>query len=937
MRKQSTNHSTRCNTLIFRPSFRVLNLLSIRHCFHLPAAIICCLVTSVNMDAVGANDEITEGDKLFALQIKRLFAEKCIACHGADPQDLGGKLDMRSRAALLKGGESYGTEVLIPESGRESFLYIAATRTEVGYEMPPKESESLSEEESNWIRQWIDFGAPWPDAAKVQRIQDQYAEGVIVETSGGLGEDWTKRRYEAASLWAYQPRQTVEVPTDAHPIDWFIDRKLSQLGIDAAPAAKPRDLVRRLSFGLTGLPPDTQPNWTTIEEFSQFYRANPQAAVEHLATELMSHPQYGERFAQHWLDVTRYADTAGFANDYARPNAWRYRDYVIRAFNNDKPYTDFVREQIAGDELSGKSIDQRIATGFLRMGPWEQTGMSVFRITRQQWLDDITDSVGQTFLGHALQCAKCHDHKFDPIPTRDYYSMMAVFSTTQFAEINTPFLPAENKQDFDKSKEWVQNKIAAYAKQRDTLQQTIEQRKVTETGDAQVGDNGLDPGDENSLARIKKNISRHRLELDTTEPVALSVYTGATIERKAVNSRLKVPVGRWSEGILEPDTILMDGDAYSAGDPVSPGALSAAESLGAMKTEKFPGAQGARRLALANWITRDDNPLTARVMVNRIWSWHFGKGIAGNPNNFGSTGTPPSHPELLDYLSNWFIANGWSVKKLNRLIVTSNAYLRSSQHPQANLLEERDAGNLSYAAFPPRRLTAEEFRDAMLAVSGELNPSVGGVPCRPDINLEVAMQPRQIMGGTASVYEPNSLPRQRNRRTIYTEKIRGLRDPFMELFNQPGPDKSCELRQTSTVAPQALTLMNAEELQDRSLAFAAHLVSQHGSDSQVIQKAFERALGRRPTDSEATQCLEHWETCISADPNLNHEVKTFPTKTVRTVMAEKTGEPYTFVENMPAYDTYVPDLQPHQADARTRGLAQVCLVILNLNEFAYLD
>jgi len=271
------------------------------------------------------------------------------------------------------------------------------------------------------------------------------------------------------------------------------------------------------------------------------------------------------------------------------------------------------------------------------------------------------------------------------------------------------------------------------------------------------------------------------------------------------------------------------------------------------------------------------------------------------------------------------------------LIVTSNAYLRSSQHPQPNLLEERDSGNLSYAAFVPRRLTAEEFRDAMLAVSGELNPSVGGVPCRPDINLEVAMQPRQIMGGTASVYEPNSLPRQRNRRTIYTEKIRGLRDPFMELFNQPGPDKSCELRQTSTVAPQALTLMNAEELQDRSLAFAEHLVSQHGSDSDIIRRAFERALGRRPTDSEATQCLEHWETCISADPYLNHKVKTFPTKTVRTVMAEKTGEPYTFVENMPAYDTYVPDLQPHQTDARTRGLAQVCLVILNLNEFAYLD
>jgi len=879
----------------------------------------------------------SEGDKLYALQIKRLFADKCMACHGADPDELGGNFDMRSRSAMLKGGDSFEDEVLIPESGRDSFLYVVTTRKEAGYEMPPKESESLTPEESNWIRQWIDLGAPWPSDELVQKIRQEYAQGLIVKTSGGLDEEWSNRRYELSSLWAYQPLNVVQPPEGMHPVDWFVDRKLQQIKLAAAPPATGIELARRLSFDLTGLPPETQPNWPKTSDFSAAYQADPDHAVEELVAKLMSYPQYGEKFAQHWLDVARYADTAGFANDFSRPNAWRYRDYVIRSFNQDRPYSQFVREQIAGDELNPNSNDHRIATGFLRMGPWEQTGMSVFRITRQQWLDDVTDSVGQTFLGHALQCAKCHDHKFDPIPTRDYYRMMAVFSTTQFAEKDTPFLPSENQSGFTATNTWLDSKIGSYAKQRDALQQKIDNQKLSETGDAQVGNNGLDPGDENSLARINKNISRHNIERDKTKPIALTVYTGKTIERKAVNSRLRVPAKPWDKGTMEPDTILLGGDAYSAGAPVTPGALSAAEILGNMKPTSFPDKQGTRRLALANWITAPDNPLTARVMVNRVWSWHFGKGLAGNPNNLGSTGETPSHPELLDFLANWFINHDWSVKQLNQLLLTSKAYRRSTRHSDPKLTEKKDPQNRFLSTFPPRRLTAEEFRDSMLAVSGELNSSVGGVPCRPDINLEVAMQPRQIMGGTASVYEPDPLPEQRNRRTIYAEKIRGLRDPFMELFNQPGPDKSCEVRQTSTVAPQALTLMNAEEIQDRSLAFAAMLIQKEKSDKDVIRSAFARALGREPTEIEAEQCMKHWKRCTSEERELQHESQTYPATTLRTVMAEKTGEPYEFVEHMPAYESYVPDLQPNQVNARTRGLAQVCLVILNLNEFAYID
>ena len=347
-----------------------------------------------------------------------------MACHGLDPDDLGGGLDMRTRESLLRGGESKGSEVVVAGEGDASFLFVATTRSEAGMEMPPKESEQLSQEETWWIRDWIDAGAPWPDEDRVAAILTEYGEGEIVATSGGLSDDWSRRRYDPKHLWAYRPLKVESVPEGSHPIDWFLDRKLNQIGLAGAETAEPLQLARRICFGLTGLPP-------TPEQSRRFQAAmsdNPEHAVVDLAEQLMATPHYGEHFARQWLDVVRYADSSGFANDYARPNAWRYRDYVVRSFNQDKPYDEFVRQQIAGDEIDGRDSENMIATGFLRMGPWEQTSMSVFRVTRQQWIDDVTDSVGQTFLAHPLQCARCHDHKFDPIPTRDYYRMAAVCS-----------------------------------------------------------------------------------------------------------------------------------------------------------------------------------------------------------------------------------------------------------------------------------------------------------------------------------------------------------------------------------------------------------------------------------------------------------------------------------------------------------------------------
>ncbi|MCR9197120.1 MAG: PSD1 and planctomycete cytochrome C domain-containing protein [Planctomycetaceae bacterium] len=882
-------------------------------------------------------EDISAGEKLFALKLKPLFTQKCLACHGDDPTDIAAGFDMRTRDSLLAGGESFGDAVVVHGKGTESYLYLVTTREEEGYEMPPKESERLTEEQTWWIRDWINDGAPWPGEQKIAAIVEEYAEGEQVATSGGLGEDWTGRRYKSADLWAYRPPQFSVPPEVIHPVDWFINRGLQQRQLNAAGTAETTELLRRLSFGLTGLPPGGTGCDQAERAFVNHYPATPAKAVQQYADALMQTPHYGEHFARQWLDVVRYADSAGFANDYARPNAWRYRDYVVRSFNEDKPYDQFAKEQIAGDEMDWDNPEHRIATGFLRMGPWEQTGMSVFRVTRQQWLDDVTDSVGQTFLAHAMQCCKCHDHKFDPLPTRDYYSMMAVFSTTQFGEPNTPFLPTENQARFAESEQWTKAKIASYNQQRKDLQFRVAQARKSEDGDAKTGDNGLDPGDEASLARMGKNISRHTWELDKTRPIAFSVFTGKTIERKNVANRLLVPTNRWAKGYIEQDTILTGGDAYTRGAAVTPGALSAAESLGKMPPLSFPDGQGKRRLALAEWIVHPSNPLTARVIVNRVWSWHFGTGLAGNPNNFGATGKPPTHPELLDYLANRFMQDGWSIRKLNQLIVTSVAYRRSTRHPNPADFASKDPRNEAYATFRPRRLTAEELRDAMLAVSGELNPEIGGIPCRPDINLEVAMQPRQIMGGTASVYEPDPLPTQRNRRTLYAEKIRGLRDPFMEAFNQPGPDKSCELRETSTVAPQALTLFNSTEVQDRALGLAVRLLAAQQKDSQTIDQLFQRALARPPSPAESQACLDHWHTSTTREQGKTYEPIALPAEITRTVMAEKTGEPYNFIEVMPAYQNYTPDTQPSDVSPRTRGLAQVCLVLFNLNEFAYLD
>ncbi len=392
-------------------------------------------------------------------------------------------------------------------------------------------------------------------------------------------------------------------------------------------------------------------------------------------------------------------------------------------------------------------------------------------------------------------------------------------------------------------------------------------------------------------------------------------------------------------GTLEVVSILAGGDPFSPTLRVAPGVLSAAcrqvEGLANAGGSRLTDAVAGRRRELAEWIARADNPLTARSIVNRVWQYHFGQGIARTPNNFGATGGKPTHPELLDWLAATFVERGWSWKDLHRVIMNTETYCRSCDHPDAELLAEKDAQQVSYATFRPRRLAAEELRDSMLAISGELNGRLGGIPARPELNLEAALQPRQIMGTYAPAYLPSPLPEQRHRRSVYALKIRGLRDPFMEVFNQPGSDFSCERRESSNVTPQVFALFNAESSFERSLAFAARLLKQNPADAEVVRLAFLAVYSRPPDRSEAESSLAHWKSMTQRHATLSFTPRPYPTRVDREAVDELSGERFVFSESLDVYEQFVPDLKPWDADARTRGLAELCLVLFNSNEFVY--
>ena len=811
-----------------------------------------------------------EAEKLFAAAVHPVIKAKCLGCHGDDVKKLKGGLDLTSRALMMKGGDS-GEAPIAPGKPEASPLMAAIERKNDDLKMPPKDRDKLTPAEVDAFRRWIAGGAPWTEA------KDPWAGS------------------NAADRWAFVPVAAVRPPEGAaHPVDSFLLAKLREKGLRPAAGADRVTLLRRATMDLTGLPP-------TPEEIAA------DEPFEQVVDRLLASPAYGEQWARHWLDVVRYADTSGFSNDFERPHAWRYRDYIVRSLNKDKPFDRFILEQIAGDELAPEDPELLVAAGFLRMGPWEHTAMSVAALTRQHFLDDVTHATAATFLGLTMRCARCHDHKFDPLPTRDYYRLQAVFASTQFAERPAPFLAEENTRGFAESK-------------------ALGERRLKEKGYTPIGaaDEKTRRGLDKVGVKRKEHLSRELLRF---EPTAFSVYGGPL--RTYVSNHMKNGMPRERSGKAQEIAVLRGGALESPGETVAPGVLTAVKV-----PAEIPETLDGRRLALARWIASPSNPFTARVIVNRVWQHHFGgKGIVATPNNFGKMGRRPTHPELLDWLATWFVDNGWSVKKLHRLLMTSDAYRRAGAPPDADAFARLDPSNDLLSVYPARRLAAEEIRDAMLAVSGELRREQGGPGIFPEINWEVALQPRHVMGGPAPAYQPSPRPEERHRRTLYAYRTRTLADPMLEVFNRPGTEMSCERRDETTVTPQAFALFNGQFAHDRALALAAR-ASKAGGDA--IEFVFRAVYGRPPAAEERELCRRHRETMTrhhEGRPPVKVEV---PTTVRREMIEEFTGEIVRWDEDLDLLKNYVRDLKPWDVDPATRALADLCLVLFNSNEFLYL-
>jgi len=611
--------------------------------------------------------------------------------------------------------------------------------------------------------------------------------------------------------WALEPvrRPTPPAVRDAawaaNPIDAFVLAKLEAAGLRPAPPADRRTLVRRVTFDLTGLPP-------TPAEIDAFLADRSATAYEKLIDRLLASPHYGEHWARHWLDVARFAETDGFEDDQQRFHAWTYRDYVIRAFNADKPYDVFVREQVAGDALKPVTADGIAAVGFLVAGPWD----AVQRVTpsklgrlrsREEQLEEMVGAVGQTFLGLTVQCARCHDHKFDPIPQTDYYRVKAVFEGVDHGLKPRAHGTRRLLSDADDAA-W-QNATAPLRARIDALEKSA-----------------ADP-DKQKAAAARKERDDVRKELDAKHPVTLA-FTGDR-EQPA------------------PTVVYKRGDVTRPGDEVTPGAVSAVGTPKADFGLAADAPEAERRVRFAAWLTHPANPLTARVMVNRVWHYHFGTGIVDTPSDFGAAGGRPTHPELLDWLGAEFVARGWSVKALHRLILTSAAYRQSADTPAATAAAKVDADARLLWRFPPRRIEGEAVRDAMLAASGALNRAAGGPSFKPYTVTQLNTYFYHLFDRDEPAF---------NRRSVYRMHLTTGRSPLLDALDCPSPGVSTPRRRPTTTALQALALMNDAFVVREAERLGVRLSAEKPDPADQVRLAFETAFGRPPAQAELDAAVE---------------------------------------------------------------------------------
>ena len=654
--------------------------------------------------------------------------------------------------------------------------------------------------------------------------------------------------------WAFRPpsRPTVPSPKRAgwvrNPIDAFVLQTIEEVGLEPAPEASRERLIRRVTFDLIGLPPSP-------EDVDAFVKDRRPDAFERVVDRLLASPQYGERWAQHWLDLARYADTDGFEFDQARPDAWRYRDWVVGALNRDMPYDEFLRRQVAGDEVAPDDPSAFVATGFNRCYP-DMVDLNDQGLRRQNALNDITETTGLVFLGLTLGCARCHDHKFDPLRQADFYRLQAFFTPARFRD-DYPIGRPEERKDFER-------RLSAWESELDELQSAA----LAIEAPIRAG-LGPPPGAADDVIVALQRPSAERSPRETT-----LIFAAQAKDRRIRESMFQAALGPWASatrrgllvrvealrksapkpaaqaigidepgGPVPPTYLLLRGEYTRRGPVVEPGvpAVLVPDGSGSLAIAPRAGGSG-RRSALAGWLTSPSNPLTARVMVNRLWQSHFGRGIVATPSDFGTQGSSPMHPELLDWLATELPRRGWSLKTMHRLIVTSAAYRQDSSGAKASV--EADPDNDYLSRQNRRRLDGEAIRDALLGCSGTLNPALGGPCVFPELPAELTK-----LSGKGAMWPVSATAGDRNRRSLYVFTRRNLRYPFFEVFDRPDTNASCPRRPVSTIAPQALSLLNGKLSRDAATALAGK-VRREAPKGERIERAYRLALGRSPDATE---------------------------------------------------------------------------------------
>jgi cytochrome c553 len=812
---------------------------------------------------------------------RAVLEARCIECHGPDAQESALRLD--SRAGILRGGD-FGPAAVDGKAERSELLRrIKTTNPE---QMMPPDGERLAAEDVVALAAWIEAGLPWP--------------GREEEPADATARD------PRLDHWAWQPIAKPAVPPAVdefatrpgvepgrNPIDFFIRAKLAEQGLAPSPAADRATLIRRLTFDLLGLPP-------TPDEVAAFVDDPDPQAYEKLVDRLLASPRYGERWARHWLDVVHYGDTHGYDKDKPRPNAWPYRDYCVRAFNADKPYARFIEEQVAGDVLYPDTLDGYEATGFIAAGPWDLIGHTEVpetktdgKIARHLDRDDMVANTIGTFASVTIHCAQCHNHKFDPITQDDYYSLQAVF-----AALDREDRPYHADPAVREAHAAVTARKAALEKRQKELEAAISKAagpRLAELNKAIAAATKQDKAEQNTeqvpgnkaddLPALKAE--REELLAKTRDPAVMAELDQVQADLKAVDEELKqLPVmstvytatARKRGGTPRPIHVLSRGNVLSPTHEVGPGALSLLEAVEPVALESrfdlpTDHTEGDRRVALARWLADPKNPLTWRSIVNRVWHYHFGQGIVATPSDFGRMGSPPTHPDLLDWLATEFRDGGGSLKALHRLIVSSATYRQASADIEAYAAIDSD--NAFVWRQNRRKLEAEAVRDAVLAVAGTLDLTMGG-PGWQDFKIE---RPQHSPHYRYDLADPED--KATWRRGVYRFIVRSQTQPFMTVLDCADPSMRVEKRNQSISALQALAFLNNGFMTTQARHFAARVEREAGSDvAAQVDTAMRLAVGRPATADERA--------------------------------------------------ALVPLTEAH-------GLANTCRAILNLNEFSFVD